>query len=502
MTVPYITALPTPPSRADDPQNFATKADAFLGALPGLRTEANTLGDYMETKAGEASASATAAAGSASTSTTQAGISTTQAEISTTQAGISTIKAGEALASANAAAASYDSFDDRYLGAKSSDPTTDNDGNALLVGALYFNSTSGVLKVWGGSSWIPLPASVAAGIVNAPAGTIAATNVQDAINELNGNLHGVVTKTLTNADVTLTAAEANNRMIFLSGALTANVTLYLPATVGEWMVNNGCTGAAFTVTVRVVGNVGGAHVVPNGYRKILTCYDGANVVQSVATILSPYFSGGMIVSDGNVYLSDNAAGTDVVNMGPILELGSNLGADKASRIDFHSEQGSDYNARLIRQAGANATFDIQQAGIGNINFVHGGTVHFAIAQNGAAFHRGPGWGNAGAGFFCRAWANINGTGTPAIKAAGNASSITDHGVGELSLNVTSALPDTNYAWNGTARSDSDGTSDRTSVYQRGTTFTKSTTALRVIVNRGSTSAVLIDSDDISISIFR
>ena len=55
--------------------------------------------------------------------------------------------------SATAAAASYDSFDDRYLGPKASDPTTDNDGGALLVGAEYFNTTIGRKKVWDGAAW-------------------------------------------------------------------------------------------------------------------------------------------------------------------------------------------------------------------------------------------------------------------------------------------------------------------------------------------------------------
>ena len=58
-----------------------------------------------------------------------------------------------AAASAAAAAASYDSFDDRYLGAKSSNPTLDNDGNALITGALYFNSVSGTMLAWSGSAW-------------------------------------------------------------------------------------------------------------------------------------------------------------------------------------------------------------------------------------------------------------------------------------------------------------------------------------------------------------
>ena len=50
--------------------------------------------------------------------------------------------------------AAFDSFDDRYLGTKTSDPTLDNDGNPLVAGALYFNSVSGVMKVYTGSTWV------------------------------------------------------------------------------------------------------------------------------------------------------------------------------------------------------------------------------------------------------------------------------------------------------------------------------------------------------------
>ena len=50
--------------------------------------------------------------------------------------------------------ASFDSFDDRYLGAKTSAPSVDNDGNALVAGALYFNSVTGVMNVYTGSVWV------------------------------------------------------------------------------------------------------------------------------------------------------------------------------------------------------------------------------------------------------------------------------------------------------------------------------------------------------------
>ena len=58
-----------------------------------------------------------------------------------------------AAASAAAAAASYDDFDDRYLGAKASAPSVDNDGNSLIEGALYWNSVSDTMFAWTGSAW-------------------------------------------------------------------------------------------------------------------------------------------------------------------------------------------------------------------------------------------------------------------------------------------------------------------------------------------------------------
>ena len=98
------------------------------------------------TSAATATTKASEAAASASTASTKAGEASTSATTATT-------KANEASASATFAANSFDSFDDRYLGAKSSAPTTDNDGNALITGALYFNSSSNQIFNWTGSAW-------------------------------------------------------------------------------------------------------------------------------------------------------------------------------------------------------------------------------------------------------------------------------------------------------------------------------------------------------------
>ena len=61
--------------------------------------------------------------------------------------------AASASSSAASAAQSFDDFDDRYLGSKNADPTTDNDGQAIITGALYWNTPAGKMKAWSGSAW-------------------------------------------------------------------------------------------------------------------------------------------------------------------------------------------------------------------------------------------------------------------------------------------------------------------------------------------------------------
>lgn len=126
-------------------------------------------GSAYDDQAGAAAGSAAAAAASAASASTSAGTATTQASIATgaattavTQASIATTKAAEALASADAAALTYDNFDDRFLGAKASDPTVDNDGNALIAGALYFSTASNAMRVYSVTlaAWQPVANTV------------------------------------------------------------------------------------------------------------------------------------------------------------------------------------------------------------------------------------------------------------------------------------------------------------------------------------------------------
>lgn len=146
-----ISALPTPPSRSDAPQDFSDRADALLGALPGFVSEANALQSDVNAKESSASSHAT--------------IATDKAAEAQGHATTASTKASEAAASAIAAAAAasnaeiaFDSFDDKYLGSKASDPATDNDGNPLLTGALYWNTTVGAVRVWNGAAWLSMAA--------------------------------------------------------------------------------------------------------------------------------------------------------------------------------------------------------------------------------------------------------------------------------------------------------------------------------------------------------
>ena len=103
-----------------------------------------------------AAASAASATTSGNSATASANSATASANSATTSGNSATASANSATASANsatAAAASADAFDDIYLGSKSSDPSTDNDGDALAAGMLYFNTSTDLLRVYTGSAW-------------------------------------------------------------------------------------------------------------------------------------------------------------------------------------------------------------------------------------------------------------------------------------------------------------------------------------------------------------
>jgi len=121
---------------------LAMGANKITGlADPTLAQDAATK-TYIDTVFGSTTAAANSAGQAATSATDSANSATASANSATGSAN-----------SASAAAASFDAFDDIYLGAKSTNPTVDNDGAALATGALHFNTTAAQMRVYDGASW-------------------------------------------------------------------------------------------------------------------------------------------------------------------------------------------------------------------------------------------------------------------------------------------------------------------------------------------------------------
>ena len=108
-------------------------------------------------------------------------------------------------------------------------------------------------------------------------------------------------------------------------------------------------------------------------------------------------------------------------------------------------------------------------------------------------------------YMCRAWVNFNGTGTVAIRASGNVTSITDNNVGNYTVNFTNAMPDANYAvtfgvGGGGSGLNSGFVAGVLTSTQYGTASNKTTTALQFTT--GDYTATLRDLGEIYVAIFR
>lgn len=138
---------------ATDAATSASEAATSASNAANSASSASTSETNAAASEGNAASSATAAAASASAASSSASSASSSASAAATSA-------ASASTSASSAESAWDSLDDRYLGAKASDPTTDNDGNALLTGAMYFDSTNNVTKVYNGTDWQAASSSI------------------------------------------------------------------------------------------------------------------------------------------------------------------------------------------------------------------------------------------------------------------------------------------------------------------------------------------------------
>src|SRR5210317_153003 len=224
--------------------NSATNAATSETNAASSATTATTQAGIATTQASNASASAT----NASTSETNAATSATNAATSATNAETAKTAAETAQAAAEAA---LDNFDDTYLGAKASDPSVDNDGDALTDGDLYFNTTTNQLKYWDGSSWVGIG-------VNTDETTKVSAN-----DTTNGYLNG---KLVAGSNINFTENnDGGNETLSISAALTnPTISSISPDTVTNSATDIVITGTNFVITPNVeIISTTGAIYYPN-----------------------------------------------------------------------------------------------------------------------------------------------------------------------------------------------------------------------------------------------
>lgn len=138
-------------------------------------------------------------------------------------------------------------------------------------------------------------------------------------------------------------------------------------------------------------------------------------------------------------------------------------------------------------------------GVGNSGATTGDVASISSSGN---FSFNSGYGSVATAYACRAWVNFNGTGTVAIRASANVSSITDNGTGDYTVNFTTAMPDANYVVSGSAN-DSTGSSSYvwlTTGAGLYSTILRSTTQVRV--QSAYVSTGVIDASTVNVAIFR
>ncbi len=222
-------------------------------------TAQNNAASSATASANSATASANSAT-AAATSETNAATSETNANTHKNDAQTAKTAAETAQTAAEtaktAAETALDSFDDRYLGAKSSDPATDNDGNSLIDGALYFNTTDNVTKVYdlGNTAWVLLKLT--------PADQAKVNTVQASIGNVN-----TVAGDISN--VNAVAGNASNVNAVASNASNIN-------TVAGAASNVNAVGGDIANVNTVASNISNVNTVAADIAKVVTVANDLN----------------------------------------------------------------------------------------------------------------------------------------------------------------------------------------------------------------------------------
>jgi hypothetical protein len=279
-----------------------------------------------------------------------------------------------------------DNFDDRYLGPKATAPTVDNDGNALIIGALYFDTTTGKMRVFTSSGWL-----------DASSASVATLATFEFI--------------ATNGQTTFSGNDANGQALaYTVGALIVSLNGVILQPGDDYTASSGSS------IVLVSGAAAGDE---------LTVYAFGNFL--VADTYSR--------AEANTLLAGKLNDTGIDSM--------TAGAGQGAGIEFagngNTVAGS--TSFFVGQGSTGDGFVYQRANL-PLNFGTNNQNRMTLRADGTR------WTNSNSlpAFECRAWVNFNGTTSPGtIRASGNVSSVTRTSNGVYVVNFATAMPDANYA---------------------------------------------------------
>ena len=270
----------------------------------------------------------------------------------------------------SAIATIYDTFDDRYLGTKSSDPTLDNDGAALLTGAMYFNSAVNNTRFYNGSTWEDPEATATSGANTAT--TKANEAAASAAAALVSENAVAADEVLTNADTVLTAADVvlTHADVVLAEADKVQTGLDRVATAADVVLTN--ADVVLTTADEVLTN---ADTILTAADVVLT---HADVVLTHADVVSTAAS---LDAFDDTYLGSKSSDPSEDNDGDDLVAGALYFNSSANQIKYwtgSSWTGIGVNTDIQAKVSANDT----TAGYLNGKIVGGTAITLAEGSDG------------------------------------------------------------------------------------------------------------------------